>query len=149
MIGQEGKAQPAESDSKACETDTSGLHQSLWCELIKLPNSAFSGVRAIVTNGLERQYAFEQDPEPTVWEVCCVCATGLLWKKIWYCARLYHNLCSYFLPCSLQLELCLSGSSPRALGRPHRRDTLLRPSSPRVGLLTTDHQEKRNVLPEK
>lgn len=61
MMGEEGKAQPAESDSKACETDTSGLHQSLWCELIKLPNSAFSGVRAVVMNSLERQCTFEQD----------------------------------------------------------------------------------------
>lgn len=89
-------------------------------------------------------------PEPTVWEVCQVCATGLLWKKIWYCAKLlYHNFCSYSWSCSLQLELCLSGSSPPALGRPHGIDTLLRPSSPRVGLLLADPQEKRNVLPEK
>lgn len=41
------------------------LHQSLWCELVELPNSAFSGVRAAVIDSLEKQAgapgAFDQD----------------------------------------------------------------------------------------
>ena len=45
--------------------DTSRLHQSLRCEQVELPNSAFSGVRAAVIDSLEKQIrlpaTFDQD----------------------------------------------------------------------------------------
>lgn len=62
----------------------------------------------------------------------------------------YVLICiSYSWSCSLRPELCLSGSSPPPLGRPHGRETLPPPSSPHVDPLQADPQEIHNVLQNK
>lgn len=60
--------------------DTSGLHQSLWCEVVKLLNSTFSGVRLVAMDTLARQDAFDQD-ELAMWEACQGWATVLFFKE--------------------------------------------------------------------
>lgn len=103
-------------------------------------------------------------------QTCCnghSCKTRRLWSG-WVCnvgglsrvgysaifQRKYDGIlkwffCSYCWPCSLQLELCLSWSSPPAPGMPRGLKTLLLLSSPHFGLESADHQEKHNDLHER
>lgn len=146
LVGCEGNAWSTVGDSEDQERHLRSASKAFGCEVVKLLNSAFSGVRVVAMDTLERRDAFDQD-ELAVWEAFWGRATQCYFQRR-YDGILKFLFCSYCLPCSLQLGLCPSWSSPPAWGTPHGLKTLPPPSSPHFGPMSADPQEKHNVLPE-